>query len=362
GSPDPGYYLVGTPGLATPAWSPAPEPVLYEGVQSRVTARVDSTRFFRLAHTNVVLESLWADSVTPAGGVSGQTNYALGTVFSTTASGLIRAVRVYAMAGEAGTHVARIWRNRDNTLVGGPFEIVLGGVDGWTVAYLPKAVALEPNVNYTVSVSTGQDPGRLYASSENVVPSPGGNGRSLRYPAGAGVFGTQLDARPTQTLNSSLYFRDVLFQPTAVASEYLITWELDRPVSYGRGGEGTPYELGTIFRSIVPGSIVSVRVFAISAEGGTHTATIWRNSDNALLGGPYEFVCGANGGVGASAWFVFNLPEPVAVEGGVDYTVSVSTGADAFLAYAFIDRAFDHPGGNGKHLVYPAGAGRVHQV
>jgi len=356
-TPDPGFYLQAVPTLLKPAWAPASESVSYEGTTARVTVPMVNNRFFRLNHANVVLESLWADTTTPEAGVAEQIDYELGTVFSTTAPGLIRAIRIYAMSGESGIHMARIWRNRDNLVVGGPYEVIFAGIDGWFTYYLPKAVAVEAGVNYTVSVSTGQDPGKTYASSENVVSSPGGNGQSLRYPASAGVFSTQLGTRPTQSYNNSIYFRDVLFLPVEIPTENLITWELDRPVSYGRGGDGSAYEFGTVFRSSVPGTINAIRVFAISAEGGTHSATIWKNSGDTLVGGPYEFTCGANGGVGASAWFVFTLAEPVALEANTDYTVSVTTGTDTSLAYPFINQAFDNPGDNGQHLSLPAGAG-----
>jgi hypothetical protein len=358
-TPDPGFYLQTAGGLPAANWTPDSHRATFAGLRSQVTVPMDGTRLFRLGHTNVELESIWPDSVVPAGASAGQTAYELGTVFSSTAPGSVRAIRVYVMAGESGVHVGRIWRNHDNAVVGGPYDIPLGGVEGWMVFYLPQAVAIEPDVNYTVTVATGEDPGKAYANSDNALPSPGGNGRSLRYPAAAGVRSPQPGARPTQAINNASYFRDVLFLPSEVPSENLITWELDRPVSYGRGGDGNAYELGTVFRSSTAGTVTGIRIFAISAEGGQHSATIWRNSDQSVVAGPYEFACGANGGVGASAWFTYMLPEPAAIEANIDYTVSVSTGTDASLAYAYINHAFDNAGGNGAHLSYPAGAGVI---
>lgn len=356
-TPDSGFYLQEAGALANPAWNLTAESVDYAGTVASVTVPTLNNRFFRLGHTNVILETLWADNITPDTTTSSQTNYELGTVFSATVPGLIRAIRVYVMPGESGLHQARIWRNSDSTVVGGPYQIGFAGVSGWFVYYLPQAVAIDANVNYTVTVSTGEDPGKSYPSSANVVSAAGGNGRSLRYPAAAGVFGTQLGARPTQTLNNSLYFRDVLFLPGEIATENLLTWALDRPVSFGRRGDGNPYEFGTVFRASVAGTINAIRVFATSAEGGDHTATIWRNSDSTIIGGPYTFACGANGGVGASDWFVYSLAQPVAIQPNTDYTVSVTTGTDTTQAYPVINGAFANAGDNGQHLSYPAGGG-----
>jgi hypothetical protein len=51
------------------------------------------------------------------------------------------------------------------------------------------------------------------------------------------------------------------------------------------------------------------------------------------------------------------LDPPVDVQSNTDYTVSVSTGADANRAYPFLNQAFAFAGGNGQHLTYPVGAG-----
>jgi hypothetical protein len=356
-TPDPGFFLESVEALVKPVWQKNSEPPSYEGFTARVSVPMAEAKYFRLNHANVVWESLWAESMTPGAASADQTDYELGTIFSVTTPGLIRAIRFYVMAGEGGVHIARLWRNRDETVIGGPYEINCGGVEGWFVFYLPKAVAIGVGDTYTVAVSTGQDDGRVYASSENVVSSPGGNGQSLRYPVAAGVFGMTLGSRPKESYHNSIYFRDVLFQAGEIPTENLITWELDRPVSYGRGGDGTARELGTVFRSSVAGSIEAIRIFAIAAEGGLHTATLWKNSDDTMVGGPYEFTCGAAGGVGASAWFVFSLPTAVAIEPNVDYTVSVSTGTDASQAYAFINQAFVNGGNNGHDLSYNSGAG-----
>lgn len=124
--------------------------------------------------------------------------------------------------------------------------------------------------------------------------------------------------------SNSYYFRDVVFLPGEVPSENVITWALDQPVSLGRGGDEADHELGTIFRSSVAGSITAIRVFGLAAESAAHQATIWRNSDQTLIGGPYPLSYG-----GTIGGMDFALASPLLIEPNVPYTVSVSTGEDA---------------------------------
>src|SRR5256885_9495404 len=62
------------------------------------------------------------------------------------------------------------------------------------------------------------------------------------------------------------------------------------------GPEGTAYELGTIFRANVPGSITHLRVYALASESGPHTARLWRNSDNTVVAGPFTWSYGGLAG------------------------------------------------------------------
>lgn len=356
--PDFGFDLLGAPALGgTVSWGPVLEPPVYEGTTARVELEANQNRFFRLKHETLVPESLWSSEARPDADVTGIPGLELGTIFSAKVPGLIRSIRFYSLAGEYGTHQARLWRVSDNSVIGGPYEIPCLGAEGWLTFDLPKALAIEPDVDYVVSVSTAQDPGNVYPRSINVLSAGGSNDRSLRYPAAAGVFGTQLGARPTQTDRNSLYFRDVVFLPGEVPAENVITWALDQPVSLGRGGDETDHEFGTVFRPTVPGSITAIRVFGLAAESGAHQATLWRNSDGAMIGGPYELRYGCNGQVCGSVWVVYPLEVPVGVEANTDYTISVSTGEDVGKAYPFVSQAFGTAGGNGQHLTYPAGAG-----
>lgn len=116
------------------------------------------------------------------------------------------------------------------------------------------------------------------------------------------------------------------------------------------GAEGNFYELGTIFRPSVNGLVTHLRVYSMAAETGVHIGRIWRNSDGALIGGPYSWNYG-----GAAGWIALDIPD-VPILANVDYTVVVTTG-EGGKNYAFLDGDLLSAGGNGAHLTHPAAAG-----
>lgn len=137
------------------------------------------------------------------------TYYELGTIFRATVPGQITHLRVYALASETGNHIARLWRNRDEAPIAGPFTWSYGGVSGWTNLDIPD-VTIEANTDYTVSISTGSG-GRNYPFILGDLAVAGGNGANLTHPASAGVFTTTTGTRPTQTYQSANYLRDIVF-------------------------------------------------------------------------------------------------------------------------------------------------------
>jgi len=50
------------------------------------------------------------------------------------------------------------------------------------------------------------------------------------------------------------------------------------------GPEGTFYELGTVFRPTVSGAVTHLRAYALASESGEHTARLWRNGADTLIG------------------------------------------------------------------------------
>ena len=156
-------------------------------------------------------ESLFAPTRTGLDSGAEGTTYELGTVFRATVSGKVTDLRVYALASETGVHTARLWRNTDNTLIGGPFSWTYGGTTGWITLDIPD-VSLAANTDYTVVVSTGAG-GKNYPFRAHDLDAAGGNGAHLTYPLGAGVFSTTASARPATVFQNSNYYRDVVFVP-----------------------------------------------------------------------------------------------------------------------------------------------------
>ncbi|MCC7374453.1 MAG: DUF4082 domain-containing protein [Verrucomicrobiales bacterium] len=271
--------------------------------------------------------------------------YELGTRFSPKALGRVTHLRVYSLATESGEHTARIWRNNDESVVGGPYTWTYGGTTGWIEFDIPD-VEVQAGVEYTVAVSTGTSPKRNYPNVAADLTSPGDNGQHLSYPVNAGVFGETRDARPTGSFNGGNYLRDVVFVPAGPERLFPDT-KTGRDIDF----DGAYYELGTQFSATVAGKITHLRVYAVASEAGDHTARIWRNSDDSVVSGPYVWTYG-----GTTGWIQLDIPD-VAIDAGVDYTVSVSTGTSPKRNYPNVAADLLAVGGNGLHLAYPVNGG-----
>jgi hypothetical protein len=125
----------------------------------------------------------------------------------------------------------------------------------------------------------------------------------------------------------------------------------DSKVGADVSDDGTYYQLGTIFRSSVPGAVTQLRVFSVEGDYGDHTAYIWRTSDQVVMAGPYTWNFGRVAG-----WIHLDIPA-VNIDPGIDYTVSISTGTGPQRNYANVAADVSVAGDNGEHLSYPANAG-----
>jgi len=155
-------------------------------------------------------ESIFPDTKTGRDIDFDGTYYELGTIFQSSVAGKITHLRVYSLASESGDHTARIWRNDDETVLGGPYTWNYGGTNGWITLDIPD-LDIDAGTNYTVSVSTGTSAKRNYPNIAADLLTAGGNGQHLTYPVNAGVFTTTTDARPTGSFNGGNYLRDIVF-------------------------------------------------------------------------------------------------------------------------------------------------------
>ncbi|MBB6670806.1 glycoside hydrolase family 2 TIM barrel-domain containing protein [Cohnella nanjingensis] len=135
----------------------------------------------------------------------------LGQVYQADVPGTIAAIRVYALPDETGNRTARIWRNHDSALIGGPYIIPNKGKAGWITYRLPQPVEIAERTDYTVAVSAGEV-GKTYPTAQN--PEAGSNGKHLSFPAHSGRVTSLAGARPVNTPDDgSVFMVDIEFVP-----------------------------------------------------------------------------------------------------------------------------------------------------
>jgi hypothetical protein len=128
-------------------------------------------------------------------------------------------------------------------------------------------VEIEPDAEYTVSVSTGTSPNRNYPNIAADLTAEGSNGQSLSYPVNAGVFTETPEARPTQSFNGGNYLRDIIFLP-AGATVDLPDVDLRGNNNSIADGDITPDPTdGTDFGESAIGGAGIERTFAIRNAG-----------------------------------------------------------------------------------------------
>jgi hypothetical protein len=211
-------------------------------------------------------ESIWADTRTGKPWPGDTVPYALGTIFRSSVAGKITHLRVYAIAIESGDHTARLWRNDDDSVIGGPYTWNYGGANGWITLDIPD-VAIEPGVDYTVVVSVGRDAKMAYPNLGADVLKEGGNGQHLSYPASAGVFAENRDVRPTQSYNGGNYLRDVVFVPAGATVDLPDIEIKGNAVSIADGARSPGSADGTDFGAAAVGGAGIERTFTILNPG-----------------------------------------------------------------------------------------------
>jgi hypothetical protein len=210
-------------------------------------------------------ETLWPDTKQGKDINFDGTYYELGTVFQSSMAGKITHLRVYSLNTETGNHTGRLWRNADETVVGGPYTWNYGGATGWILLDIPD-VDIEANAEYTVSISTGTSPKRNYPNVSADLNREGNNGLHLSYPVNAGVFATANGARPTQSYNGGNYLRDIVFVPAGATVDLPDIELKGNSVVITNGSVTATLADGTDFGAVAVGGYVE-RVFTILNTG-----------------------------------------------------------------------------------------------
>ncbi|MQW74778.1 DUF4082 domain-containing protein [Nocardioides sp. dk4132] len=221
GSPVAGTTVLGGGGRRLTFTPAAPYPA---GADVRVTLRdvvstegaVLPTRTweFRTRDPGVLdPQTIFGDAV-PVDAAEDSSPVEVGTVFSPSRDGEVRALRFLKGAGNTGTHVGTLWDANGEVLARVTFTDETP--DGWQRAVLAEPVPVQAGRSYVVSYLA---PHGHYSSSLGYFSAPvtagdltapaGGNGRYL-YGAAGGF--------PTFSHGASAYFADVEYVPDATVS------------------------------------------------------------------------------------------------------------------------------------------------
>ena len=160
--------------------------------------------------------SLFANQ-TPAGGelVTGDPDgYQLGTRFVFSAGGTVTGLRFYRAAGQTGYRTLYLWRQIDSTALA-IVDVPEGdGSAGWKEVVIPP-VSIVPGLSYIVAV-TKPAGATYYYSRQNFFTSDKTDGPITSPAGGNGLYSPNIDWMPAAAFNSSYYFTDVVFKPSAM--------------------------------------------------------------------------------------------------------------------------------------------------
>lgn len=243
-----------------------------------------------LVYASTNLERVFSDATVGAA-ASNATSHELGQVFKVNAAGNITKVKLYAVSQESGNHTARIWRNTDGAKLA---EVVIPaaaftGVNGWISYALPSAVPIAPNVEYTVSISTGTDTGHYWGGG--TFPNSGSNGQHVSWIGTSARFTDTMGSRPTTTpAGGESYFRDIEFVAnTQIPSTVSISGPsfIEKPASASRFGNYSATVLDGAGSEILGRTVVwslQSPATGVSISAATGTVTVASTASAGTIG------------------------------------------------------------------------------
>jgi hypothetical protein len=279
--------------------------------------------------------------------------------FSSSQAGTVTAIRFYKGATNTGTHTGSIWDANGNRLATVTFQNETAS--GWQTAQLGTPVSLTAGATYVVSYLapkgnysyTSND----FAAAKTAGPLTAGTANNGRYLYGAtGGF-------PTYSWNATNYFVDVVFAPaqtgtsggssgstgstggstdttggstdttggstggsaggsTTTPTSTTLFADASTPASTS-WPDGAPVQLGVRFSSSAAGTVSGIRFYKGAGDTGTHTATLWSATGQALATADYQAET-------ASGWQEVTFPTPVAIQAGIEYRASYHTTASTY--------------------------------
>jgi outer membrane biosynthesis protein TonB len=144
----------------------------------------------------------------------------LGVKFQSSAAGSVSAIRFYKGPQNVGTHTANLWTSAGKLLATATFSNETAS--GWQQVKLASPVALTAGTSYIVSYHTSG----FFSANPSFFAKPVSNGPLTAAlsssSAGNGVYSYgSTSAFPTSSLNSTNYWVDVAFLPTAAPASAL---------------------------------------------------------------------------------------------------------------------------------------------
>lgn len=294
----------------------------------------------------------------------------VGMSFTPSQNGSVSAIRFFKGAGNVGTHVGSIWSPTGTRLATVTFANETAS--GWQTAQLSTPLALTAGTTYVVSYLAPQG-NYSYSSAYFAQPkvngpltAPAGDNGKYLYGAAGGL--------PLYSWNSTNYFVDVVFAPTAQSGTGGTgtggtgtgggTGTTGGGTSTGgSGGSGTTtppnpgvsifpatatpantnwpdsaaVQLGVRFTSSVAGTLTGIRIYKGTADTGTHTAYLWAADGTKLATATFS-------GETASGWQDVYFTTPVPITAGAEYRASYYTTG---LSYSVDPGALASPITNG---------------
>ncbi|WP_309238603.1 DUF4082 domain-containing protein [Actinoplanes aureus] len=214
--------------------------------------------------------TIWPSTATPAtAAVADNSAVELGVKFRSNTAGYITGLRFYKGSGNTGTHTGSLWNTGGTRLS----TVTFTGetATGWQTATLPNPVPITANTTYVASYHT--DVG-FYSITNSGLSAAVTRGPLTALASGAsggnGVYRYGASAYPTSTFQSTNYWVDVVFNPTA--SDTVAPTLTGRAPSPGAGGVPAGTAVTATFSEPVIGSSVVLGVTGPSgAVAGTTT-------------------------------------------------------------------------------------------
>jgi hypothetical protein len=285
--------------------------------------------------------------------------YELGMKFRVARSGQITGIRYWKASSDTGTHIGRIWSAAGTQLA----AVTFAGesASGWQQQLLSTPLPIPANTTYVVSVNIAAyypfTNGGLATSIVNGDISSVADGNN-------GVFGPAFGF-PTNSFQSSNYFRDILFVADSVPTIVKVSGDNQS----GAAGSTLPNALVVQVRDGSNNPVANATVnFAIASGGGSVSPASALTDSNGVAGTSLTLapkglsvVSATAPGVGAVSFNGF-VPNAISIEnqqagsGGWQLTNPVSATAPEIAGYAAATSV--NKGGSLPFMISLAAAGQ----